>query len=477
MTRIFALVARKKLAFIGLFSITLLSYHALSLNDLSSQKESRLLLKEGVQTCLSRVGQTLTAGILGQWGSTYLTTPFMAMSEECFGEALDSIPAQSSTVGKGIVRKLNMAATEVHWFHRQIQTAERSGEGIVVESVVSELSTRFGSIEAMVNIIIGQIEEVVAKLDGRITVLTYVFYAAMLLSLALVFELVSAIRLKLSNSKMEERAFAQMEQPISATAEETSELITKALEQNDLPHCAYLFSQFHTIRLDGRLSALIPLTEQEVNTTPQELLIAEQLFDSEIEDADMPITTCLDSIITQGIDALKEKMFTHGIKCVVDGSEEEILVSSEEERTVTMFFHLLSGMSDHCHSVNGSKQVVLRFDELGSSVMLMITSSNSEEIEATSMNEDLNLHIAQELATELNTEITYQTTWDESGQVIGHQAMLSLPISKVEKSTPQISQQPTATANTSDDLSEPETSPRLVKLVKGKKRDIIQQFS
>jgi hypothetical protein len=478
MAKILTIISSKKLAFIGIFSIALFSYHAVSVRDLSHRKEQKLLLKEGMQTCLSRVAQTLTAGLLGQVGSSYLTTPFMATSEECFGEAIDSISAQSATTGRSLVRKLNLVATDVHWFHRQIQTSTKMSEVSLDQEVVSDLSTRFASIEAMVDIVIGRIEQAVEKIDSTISIFGYIFLGAIVLSLALVFELASLVRLKLKNGVLENQALGQMEQPLKVSEEETSELISKALEQNDLPHCAFLFSQFHTIRLDGRLSALIPLVDSEMDNDSAEVFLpfSDDVIDQPTEGT-AALCTSLDSILSQGIDALRERVFTHGIKFSVDECEE-IMVNCEEETTVTMLFHLISGMSDYCQESVDGKRVALHLQELGSSIVVTISASRSDESPVDQIEDDLNLNIAAELAGEIGTEIGYQAVYDNE-KIVGHQAILSLPVADISSSSlsaeTDVDQKGSDHKPVEPEQLSPAPSARLVKLVRGKKRDIIQQ--
>jgi hypothetical protein len=56
---------------------------------LEGQKSQKIAtLQEGLQTCFTRVHNTLTARLMSSFNSQYLSEGFTGVTEECFGETV-----------------------------------------------------------------------------------------------------------------------------------------------------------------------------------------------------------------------------------------------------------------------------------------------------------------------------------------------------------------------------------------------------
>lgn len=397
----------------------------------NSQKLKRVTnLESGIQTCFSRVNQTYTAKLLNDQASQYLTQNFQSLTEECFAEGILNVEENLKTDLPVIAKKISTLASNVHWFHEDsllpagtTRTMGSSDEG-------RNIGSRFETIETTKDEILDSAEQYKVRLSNDLKRDTNFFYAAsVLLAILLMLEYIANANRKISNAAREKEAEAELLDRDGVESVKLGEIITVALEQNDLKNCATLFSNFYS-NLDIVTQAHAPNKEVRAlqNLVTPEQFVKVKVAEKEIAKieatwhddttgvaVDRPQTKVeefnLNQVTARAIDLLAEKIFSQGVqlKAVI---AEHITIKGREEELEQVFYHLLASVL----TVSQTSQISMLAQRLGDIVILDLSFQSKGTVDFMS---SIDMRICQTLLDEINAKIKVDNTLDQLGTVTG----------------------------------------------------------
>jgi len=428
MNQITGLLANKRIvSSIFLLGGVLLFTYSIQEN---SQKLKRVTnLESGIQTCFSRVNQTYTAKLLNDQTSQYLTQNFQSLTEECFAEGILNVEENLKKDLPIIAKKLSTLASNVHWFHEDsllpanAASMDTSDEG-------RNIGTRFETIETTKDEVLDSAEQFKATLSNQLNRDNNFFYVtSFLLAIMLVLEYLANANRKISNAARENEAAAELLNRDGAESVKLGEIISVALEQNDLKNCATLFNNFYA---NLGATSQNQMQNKEVRAL-QNLITPEQFVKAAVPEKVRETIEAswnddthgvvvdrierkteefnLNLVSARAIDLLAEKIFSQGVqlKAVI---AEHITIKGREEELEQVFYHLLASAI----SVTNASTISMLAQRLGDIVILDLSFQNKG---STDLMSTIDMKICQSLLDEINAKIKVDNTLDQMGFVTG----------------------------------------------------------
>jgi signal transduction histidine kinase len=397
----------------------------------NSQKLKRVTnLESGIQTCFSRVNQTYTAKLLNDQTSQYLTQNFQGLTEECFAEGILNVEENLKTDLPIIAKKISTLASNVHWFHEDSLLPAGATHTLGTGDEGRNIGSRFETIETTKDEILDSAEQYKVRLSNDLKMDNAFFYAAsVLLAIMLMFEYIANANRKISNSAREKEAGAELLDGEGIESVKIGEIISVALEQNDLKNCATLFNNFyynlkivnHAEVPNKEIRALQNLVTPErfvkVAVAEKDIAKIEATWHDDTSGVvvDKPQRNVeeynLNQVTANVIDLLAERIFSQGVqlKAVI---AEHITIKGREEELEQVFYHLLASAITFSHS----SQISMVAQRLGDIVILDLSFQNKSNSDLMA---SVDMRICQTLLDEINAKIKLDNTLDQLGNVTG----------------------------------------------------------
>src|SRR3990167_8699403 len=103
-------------------------------------------LKSGVSTCFTRINQTLTAMLIGDFSAEYVQTSFTTDTQDCLSESLSFF--ENNLKGQINVQKdLNSLSTDTYWFHEKVASISSLAQRETVNVQTSNIIDKYVKLE------------------------------------------------------------------------------------------------------------------------------------------------------------------------------------------------------------------------------------------------------------------------------------------------------------------------------------------
>lgn len=176
---------RRNLRFVNLILLGCTILLAYVIERSFKEEKKLLIVANGLQTCMIRVGQKHMAKLLGEVDSISLTSQFALETEECFGEAIHLIEDNfESLLRNAEGNDLNTLASEVHWFYQKLSMPTSNTDHI-------DHIDHFEKIELLAALVSEQIDEKIEEISERTFLFKIIFLV--LSPIALTFSFMGAL--------------------------------------------------------------------------------------------------------------------------------------------------------------------------------------------------------------------------------------------------------------------------------------------
>ena len=498
-----------KKGIIGLVLLGVFSLLTTNIFQAGAKIESLSLLTNGLGTCFYRANQSFTAKLLGAGGG-YITREFFNGTEECFAEVLIGLSKVQGKELQGAKKRLNTLTSEVHWFHQRL--SKKSNKFTRGRALELDLKTRFQKMEGLSNKISDLIYLEKESILSFFNQAKAIFYAVSLILFGIFFWLLRTEYSRSSgNGRYEGDAENILNEFDNKDLTKVEALFRDLLAHNNLNFSAALFNRFFSEVNDKegteeisnifedikRKSSLnsIPLEtiEKRVRALEKDGFVAPEITlkvpkeKVEIREEETPSmnqisigkkqkiekeetipveSANLENILSKIIDHASSKIFTKGI--ILDFElDKKIFVNGRTEDLEQVIYHfILSSMNNF--STNQNKKIIkITSKKLGgtllfdiqdngnpfSSSMVDLKTSIEKGLTKKESNIDLDFNIGQSLLNDFGGKLVFENSLNEDGSANGRKVRLQFTVSNEEK------------------------QPNLISLKRGKKKEILGQFT
>jgi hypothetical protein len=426
----------------GFCLLAVLVFNTYSIQENSGSIKKLASFESGIQTCFSRVNQTYTAKMLGDTASNYLTQNFQNFTEECFAEGILNVEDTFKSELSQVAKKLSTLASNVHWFHEDI-LSPGSAQAIANNGESRDIGVRFEKIETTKDEILETSENYKNEIANSLSNEKTIFYISATFLVILMFsEFMNNIRRRLANTIREKEAQAELMDNGGTASVKVGEIIKSALEQNNLINCSKLFTNYHASQLFDKQTKNKNKFSLEGLITPigsQNPVALNETIDKIWNDDSIGITSDsgkvnnlhdlnLETLTSNAIDLLSEKLFSQGVQVDVKIAENISIKGRQEELEQTLY-HLINYAINSTHDVSGEKNVSIFAHRLGDIVTFDLIHSgigHDEEIlkhrvgiTNSGKSLDIDLQICQSLLTEINAKVQLDNKLNQNGDIVG----------------------------------------------------------
>ncbi len=426
----------------GLFFLAILVVNTYCIQE-NSEKIKRLTnFDSGMQTCFSRVNQTYTASMLADSSSNYLTQNFQNFTEECFAEGILNVEETFKGELSQVAKKLSTLASNVHWFHEDL-LSPGSVNAISNNGESRNVGARFELIESTKDEILEGSEKFKTEITNSLNNEKIIFYVSATLLVILLFsEFISNTRKRILNNIREKEAHDELLDNDGAASVKAGEIIKSVLEQNSLFNCSKLFANYHALYLFDKNIKNKNKFSLEGLVTPigiKSPSVSEEILDKIWEDDSIGLTTdrpkeqvleelSLESISSNVIDLLAEKLFSQGVQLDLK-IPDNLIIKGRSEELEQSLYHLLSYAIGSTHEASDEKNISVAAYRLGEIVALDLVHSGEGFGEAALKSRvgashsektlDVDLQICQTLLSEIGAKLQLDNKLNQNGDVVG----------------------------------------------------------
>jgi hypothetical protein len=431
---------------------TLLQNNATQLKNITS-------LQEGMQTCFTRVHNTLTSRLLGQFDSKYLMKGFTATSEECFGETISFYETLSLSQDR-VLEGLNTLANDVHWFHEKAlnSTDDNTLTGSNPEGVLISLMTgRYEKLEIKRDQVIDGLNSAKTKIAKNQTNIGLFFYIlAGLVPLLIVFDFVLSRRREAELESIE-RESKQILKEDAMSISEVLPLTQRFLSSAGAIHLSKAldlsFARARRVEAAGvpsqdGVEALSTFKDHGF-LSPDEVEKIWSIDDDHetgltraTNKTDNPATPgqaiSVESVLGSVIDIVSAKIFTMGIKLDIDS--ETVLVEAERETLEQIFYYLLMNSISSYSYEDPNKHLSITMKKLGGTLLVDFFDSGREfskdflrqSFGITEKKVDQpDLAVAMSLINDIDGKLSFENVASEDGQkIVGRRVQVVLNVAR-----------------------------------------------
>ena len=421
----------------------------------SQHTDALSFLNEGNEACFTRVRQTYTARLVDGTNSSYVKKPFLALTEECYGESLAKADTMTGVQGIETIKDgLNSLSNDVHWFHEKVSSSlsseastEESGlTNPTPESVMlSHLAGRFEKLESKFLEISSEI-----NISKQSTLKFYSLVKKVFLGFSFIVPFLIVIEYFLTRSgeqrfhSIEDKSRQLLKNP-NTDFTKVRNLVSRALDNAGYNHVKKLFDhKIYDLAVETTQTDLsdivgrpVPVkgSSRDIERQLDRMIADEQNPSMEVVEATSKNHTKCEATLTQVLDALSSKIFTYGIR--MDIQTEEVTVFGESEALQQVFYHILSNAIDSYQFEDEGKYLSIRMRRLGGTLLIdffdagagfssdFLKHASKGEVERS---KDTNkaLLIVKELLEDIDASISYENVANEDGIVVGKKVQLSL---------------------------------------------------
>jgi len=375
-------------------------------------------LRNGANTCFTRVSQSFTALMIQDLSSGYLSKDFMVMSGECFNQlnkTFDAAYASGFVSGKKLINKL---VSDLHWFHEKTTRLQQmASDGAINLSTSSNILNKYSELESLK---IDFLDALDAKTQSYSTMknLSVGFaFAGFVMVLTLV-----GLNIK---DKYQDREFLygineysrEMLEKNDFNGAKIDRLTEHVMAKLGTPFFYELLNRYQVELIEKQMSnrghaadmqaKVIADVEETANNTPT--------LNTEV--------TEFGKIINVLMDRLDNKAFTHGIIFDTDLGEE-FTVEGVSESVEQLVFSLINLGIENSLNHNEGRRVTIRSKALGGIAYFKLKVANHlfnpDELEAINnkdkklISNNMNLMMINEIAQDLNIGLSCKNIMNDS---------------------------------------------------------------
>lgn len=449
------------LSLVALVSVsTFLQKGATRLKDITS-------LQEGMQTCFTRVHNTLTSRLLNNFDSKYLMKGFTATSEECFGETISYYESLNISSG-AVLEGLNTLATDVHWFHEKAlnSSSENTLGGSNPENVlVSLMTNRYEKLEVKRDQVVNGLYKLKNQITMRQKTLGIVFYV--IAGFVPFFILMDYLGSRRRNSVLRnvEETSKELIEDGDAHIDNVAPLVhqmlrtyngrylDRALEQSlaNFDDNEDGVSIDQVITDDFPVKTMVSLEEADKAWESEEKLYGGKPSRSKKSDLVTPAQAVnVESVLGSVVDIVSAKIFTMGIKLNIES--ETVMVEAEKETLEQIFYYLLMNSISSYSYEDPNKYLSITMKRLGATLLIDFFDSGREFSKdflkqsfglSNKKVDQPDLAVAMSLIEDMDGKLSFENVSDDGGtrtigrriQVVLNVAQAKKRISRVEKGT------------------------------------------
>lgn len=368
-------------------------------------------LNEGASTCFTRVGQTFTALMIGNFNSDYLAKDFISSTGECYAQlnsGFDALYGASFMDGK---KPLNKLTSDLFWFHEKGQNlAKKAVAGETELSLNSNIVDKYSALEGLSFELQERLTESKASLQNQKNILSFVAFLG-----ALALGIVSLVSGQRRASEKEE--INRLEIEAMNLLDKKEDLDALVLKSGRIME--RLFNSLglrHSFELYGKVQN--DLIEAGSNYGQRSYQEAAPSVEAANEVAKKPIkekeTSNINLAARNTADRLSNEIEKSGVM-VDEFLEEDFWVEANNEGLEQLLFNLYSFAIESSAKANGQKKAIFKSKALGGISYFKTRVSNcllnAEEMEvfngSTNSNcSNVNLLLLKEIATDMGCSIT-----------------------------------------------------------------------
>lgn len=479
------------LGLVGLVSLsTTLQKNTNKVKDITS-------LQEGMQTCFTRVHNTLTSRLMGSLESKYLSKGFTSLTEECFGEAVNYY--ETLSIGAlTALDDLNTLANDIHWFHEKA-TSSISGSSLTGENpenvLISLITGRYEKLESRRDSVIEKLNSDKRTIVKNQSSLKNIFYVLVgLLPFLILLDFISTRNRQVMVREVEKegekllqnenisietvmplvkRAISAVNGPSLTKSIEIllaknnvesrlSQINKKTDEKEILKETIQEVENGSSVKFDTPAKGHFLLSEEQIEKLWKE---NEELTDAALDDdhATPRDVVSAEGVLGSVVDLVSSKIFTMGINLDIDS--ETVFVKAEREALEQVFYHvLMNSITSYSHD-DPNKYLSITMKKLGGTLLIDFFDSGREFGKdflkhaaglGSSTAAQSDLSIALGLIDDIDGKISFENVASEDGlRVIGRKVQVVLNV---------------FTANTAS------TGKRVTKIEKGTKKEILEKM-
>lgn len=402
------------------------------------------VLNQGVGTCFNRVSQTFTAMMIKDMNSSYLDRGFMGLSDECLNESIQGINPFKKDMGKGY-ETLNKLIGEVHFFHEKVLKIHAPMlAGHNLNASMAPITDRFSRMETLRTSLMDEIEGTqngLSHVQANDEILMGIGLLLFVIGLS-VLSLQEFNRIQLRR-EIEGQALSLLNGGQANVGAMVDQLVERALSTQGMVVTNQVFKDYHGDLLE-RMNARFAKDEAQESTPLQKSQASAAEEKAEINEG--PSTSFKEILVSlQNIHG-KENLQVSDVRDV------QLAVDFEaSEQLLNAAINKLMDKNANSKKIQISNQV--HSDRSIINLFLAENTFTADELEYGGTNpnavaSDMNLMILKEMVNETGAQWHLENKSDRQGKISGMAIRLTFKRSR-EKS-------------------------KLVSVVKGKKKDLVQ---
>lgn len=365
-------------------------------------------LGDGANTCFTRVGQTFTALMIGNFSSSYLGKDFMATTGECYAQLNSGFDAVYGATFMDAKKPLNKLTSDLFWFHEKSQNlAKKAQTGETELSLNSNIVDKFAALETLTFEIQEQFSESKSSLQSQKNIFSFIaFLGAIALGIV---SLVSGQRRakekeQINLLELEAANLIGKNEDIDALVLKSGRIMERLFTGLGLRNCFELYGSVQNDLIENSSS----YGERSYEESPNAETVKEAAKKTTKERANINLAA------RNTADRLSDKIENSGI-ILDEFLEEEFWVEANNEGLEQLLFNLYSFAIESSENVNGQKKATIKSKALGGISYFKTRVNNcllnAEEMEvfngsSNSNCSNVNLLLLKEIASDLGCSIT-----------------------------------------------------------------------
>lgn len=426
------------------------------LNSNFDHQKNLMSLNSGVDTCMTRLGQTLTARMIGDSSSGYLGQEFTQITSDCFGDLVETSKVTPLRSNASYFNELNEINKRIATFH---QIALRDIDQKTITVVASNLGTRFEKIERAIDGTRSSIESGLAHVSTTLfyqqALLLFIFFA---MGGMLIHQFLRSRERKQFSAEIEKEAENYLSRG-EFSSSRVQVLVKESLERRGLKYLAQLSSRFYAYHSlpSQRVTMEVPKIDQAgvaefVDPSKVSVETIERIWGNEsaktrmpqfqsLPEQDKPVgQTELNPIVDGIIDKLSKRFFAHGVRIDMD-VEDLLLIDGQHESIEQILFQSFQVVGKGVEQSEDRFLKVLT-KRFGKTIILEMAASGEGfkqsfiksqiGLSHDSEQDPIEVSIINELARDADVRITYDNHFDEQGDIIGRMVKITMTGQKGE---------------------------------------------
>jgi hypothetical protein len=324
-------------------------------------------LKTGINTCFSRVNQTLTSLLVGDFVSEYVKNDFTTTTQDCLSDAIkfyETNLKDNADIGK----KLNSFSTDTYWFNEKaigiVGLAQKEQVNVASSNIISKYET----LEVYRNEISDSLDKIINEANQN---LKFNQWALIVLAITALGSILVSRRGNVKNQKAVEAFEAEATELISKNEKSLIQIdrfVAKVTNYWNLPKTYELIKDLESLLMSSNTNKVY--IEDLSTVTNDQMNFANEKTENNLN------STNLTESFNVTLNKLKEKAFSSGVIIDFDLADE-VWVKGNRESVDQLLYSVCSESIDRAIEHKDQKKIIIRSKALGGVVYFKL--SNADE--------------------------------------------------------------------------------------------------